>query len=118
RPAVPKDDKHVEVFTVQEMVNGWSHAKPRKEEHQKNLAAYLYDINDAIERHAKARSSYNIRGTRNEAADLIAEIKRYGRVFKLKLTTLPKLPKLDAAKLSQIVERERIREERAAAKRA
>jgi len=40
-------------------------------------------------------------GTFNEAASLAAEIKRYARVFRLKLPALPKLPKLDAAKLPQ-----------------
>src|SRR5882762_150060 len=117
RGAVPKNDKNVEVFTVQEMVNGWSHTKLGKDEHAKNVAAYVADITDAIERHAKARSSYNIRGTLNEATKLTTELKRYAKVFKLKLPKLPAVPKLDAAKLAAIVERERIRDEKAAARR-
>src|SRR5882762_6365824 len=75
RGAVPKNGKNVEVFTVQEMVNGWSHNKPGKGEHAKNVAAYVADINDAIERHTKARSSHNIRGTLNEATKLTVELK-------------------------------------------
>jgi hypothetical protein len=118
RAAVPKADKNVEVFTVPAMVDSWSHSKPGTEEHQKNIAAYIYDITDAIERHSNSRSSYNIRGTLNEAVSLTAEIKRYAKVFKLKLPVLPKLPKLDVAKFAQIVERERIRDDKAAAKRA
>src|SRR5258708_1586037 len=117
RAAVPKNDKNVEVFTVPAMVHGYNHEKPGKEEHAYNLAAYIADINDAIERHTKARSSYNIRGTLNEAVSLAAELKRYAKVFKLKLPKLPAVPKLDAAKLAAIVERERIRDEKAAAKR-
>ena len=117
RAAVPKNDKNVEVFTVQEMVNGWSHSKPGQAEHDANLRAYIANINDAIERHTKARSSYNIRGTLNEAVSLTAELKRYAKVFKLTLPKLQAVPKLDAAKLASIVERERIRDEKAAAKR-
>src|SRR5260221_3859305 len=117
RGAVPKNDKNVEVFTVPAMVHGYGHEKPGKEEHAYNLAAYIADINDAIERHGKARSSYNIRGTLNEAVSLAAELKRYARVFNLRLPNLPAAPKLDAAKLASIVERERIRDEKAATKR-
>lgn len=117
RGAVPKNDKNVEVFTVQEMVGSWSHTKPGKQEHEVNVRAYIADISDAIERHGKARSSHNIRGTLNEAVSLTAELKRYARVFKLKLPKLPGVPKLDAPKLAAIVERERICDEKAAAKR-
>jgi len=117
RAAVPKDDKNVEVFTVPAMVHGYDHAKPGKQEHAYNLEAYVAEIKYAIERHSKSRSSYNIRGTLREATDLSVEVKRYARVFKLRLPALPKLPKLDAAKLAAIVQRERIREEKAEAKR-
>jgi hypothetical protein len=118
RGAVPKNDKNVEVFTVQEMVGGgWSHTKPGPAEHDANVRAYIADITDAIERHGKARSSSNIRGTLNEAVSLTAELKRYAKVFKLKLPKLPATPKLDVAKLAAIVERERIRDEKATAKR-
>ncbi len=118
RGAVPKNDENVEVFTVQEMVGGgWNHTKPGKDQHEANVRAYIADITDAIERHAKARSSYNIRGTLNEAVSLTSELKRYTKVFKLKLPKVPAVPKLDAAKLAAIVERERIRDEKAAAKR-
>jgi hypothetical protein len=117
RGAVPKDDRNVEVFTVPAMVHGYDHAKPGKQEHAYNLEAYVAEVRYAIERHNKARSSYNIKGTLREATDSLAELKRYARVFKLKLPALPKLPKLDAKKLRAIVERERIREEKAEAKR-
>ncbi len=118
RSAVPKDDRGVEVFTVPAMVHGYEHAKPGKQEHAYNLEAYVAEIKDAIERHKASRSSYNIRGTLNEGTSLTAELKRYARVFNLKLPALPKLPKLDAAKLAAIIKREQAREERAAAKRA
>lgn len=116
RGAVPKNDKGVEVFTVPEMV-GYRDTKPGKDEHVYNLSYYVAEISDALTRHASARSSYNIRGTWREATDLTAEAKRYARVFKIKLPALPKLPKLDAAKLAAVIARERIREEKAAAKR-
>src|SRR5882762_3031085 len=118
RSAVPKDDRGVEVFTVPAMVHGCNHGQPTKAEHDYNLAAYVADIQDAIERHVKARSSYNIRGTLKEASDLTAEIKRYAKIFKLKLPILPKLPKLNLAKLAAIIKREQAREAKAAAKRA
>ena len=117
RGAVPKNDKGVEVFTVSQMVDSWTGKRPGKEHHKINLADYVASIKDAIERHAKARSSYNIRGTLNEAASLTAEVKRYAKVFKLKLPALPKLPKLDAVKLADIIKREQAREEKADAKR-
>jgi hypothetical protein len=118
RSAVPKDDRGVEVFTVPAMVSGYDHAQPDKQEHAYNLQAYVAEIADAIERHNKARSSYNIRGTLNEATTLTAEVKRYAKTFKLKLPALPKLPKLNAAKLAEIIKREQAREEKAAEKRA
>ncbi len=117
RAAVPKKDKNVEVFTVPAMVHGYDHAKPGKQEHVYNFEAYIAEIKDAIERHKTSRSSHNIRGTLNEAASVTAEIKRYAKIFKLKLPVLPKLPKLDAEKLADIIKREQIREEKAAAKR-
>src|SRR5260221_7223983 len=91
RGAVPKNDKNVEVFTVPAMVHGYDHGKPTKAEHDYNIKAYIADINDAIARHSKARSSYNIQGTLGEAISLTEEAKRYARVFKLKLPKLPKL---------------------------
>src|SRR6266478_3234745 len=109
RGAVPKHDKGVEVFTVSEMVEGWTHKKLGKAEHAKNLKAYVYDIADAINRHYKARASYNIRGTLNEAVDSTVEVKRYAKIFKLKLPALPKLPKLNEAKLAYIIKREQER---------
>ncbi len=118
RGAVPKNDKNVAVFTVPAMVQGYDHAKPGKQEHAYNLEAYVAEINNAVQRHGASRSSYNIRGTLNEAASLTAEVKRYAKVFKLKLPVLPKLPKLDPARLAAIIKREQLREEKAAAKRA
>src|SRR5882762_6958122 len=118
RSAVPKDDRGVEVFNVPAMVHGYDHAKPGKQEHAYNFEAYIAEIKDLIERHKASRSSHNIRLTLNEAASLTAEIRRYAKVFKLKLPALPKLPKLDARKLADIIKREQLREEKAAAKRA
>ncbi len=134
RGAVPKDDKGVKIFTVpyvtehdvSQILNAGHHygqayprdSKPDRSTHKANLAAYVAEIADAIERHSKARSSYNIRGTLNEALSLTAEFKRYAKTFKLKLPLLPKLPKLDPAKLADIIKREQAREEKAAAKRA
>lgn len=115
RGAVPKDD--VEVFTVPAMVHGYDYAKPTKPEHDYNLAAYVADITDAIARHSKSRSSYNLKGTLNEAISLTAEVKRYAKVFHVKLPALPKLPKLDGNKLADIIKREQAREAKQTAKR-
>ena len=117
RGAVPKNDKRIEVFTVPAMVHGYDYSKPTKAEHDYNIQAYIEGIKNLIVAHGKARSSYNIRGTLNEAVSLTAELKRYAKVFKLKLPKLPALPKLDAAKLAAIVNRERIRDQKLAAKR-
>jgi hypothetical protein len=62
RSAVPKGDKNVQVFTVPVMVNRYDHTRPRQEELEANLLFYVAEITDAIERHGKARSSYNIKG--------------------------------------------------------
>jgi hypothetical protein len=118
RQSVPRNDENVFVFTVPEMVEGYGHSKPGQNEHAKNVANYLAEIADAIERHSKARSSHNVRGTLNEAASLTAEIKKYGKTFKVKLPALPKLPKLDAAKLADTIKREQVREAKQTAKRA
>src|SRR6267154_1173690 len=53
RAAVPKNDKNIEVFTVQEMVGSYD-TKPGRFEHAANVRAYIADIADAIERHSKA----------------------------------------------------------------
>jgi len=117
RGAVPKDEKNVEVFTVPEMIESWTATKPGKPEHQKNLADYVERISELIERYGKARSSYNLKITLGAATSLTAEVKRYAKTFKLKLPALPKLPKLDAAKLADIIKREQAREAKAVAKR-
>jgi len=117
RAAVPDKERGVEVFTVPEMIQSWHGTKPGKGEHAANLKAYVAEITDAIERHSKARSSCNIKGTLREATDLTTEVKRYAKVFKLKLPALPKPPKLDAAKLANIIKREQAREAKADAKR-
>jgi len=117
RAAVPDKERGVEVFTVPEMIQSWHGTKPGKGEHAANLKAYVAEITDAIERHSKARSSCNIKGTLREATDLTTEVKRYAKVFKLKLPALPKPPKLDAAKLADIIKREQAREAKADAKR-
>ena len=117
RAAVPSKEHNVEVFTVPAMVHGYDYAKPEKQEHAYNLENYVAEITDAIERHQKSRSSYNLKGTLNEAVSLTAEVKQYAKTFKLKLPALPKLPKLDAAKLADIIKREQAREAKANAKR-
>jgi hypothetical protein len=117
RQAVPDKDNNVEVFTVSAMVDNYSHCKPGQHEHAENIRWYLTEIADAIERHGKSRSSSNIKGTLREATDLTAELKRYVKVFKLKSPELPTLPKIDQAKLAQIIVKESQREARASLKR-
>jgi len=118
RRAVPSGEENVLVFTVPTMVNPYTHRKiGEAKEHEENIASYLAEIADAIERHSKARSSHNIRGTLNEAASSTAEVRLYCKTFKIKLPALPKLPKLDAAKLAGIVEREHARAVKETAKR-
>jgi hypothetical protein len=115
--AVPKNTKGVEMFTVPAMVHGYDHAKPGPAEHKYNVEAYIEGIKNSIEAYGKARSSYNIRHTLKGAWDLSAEVKRYAKVFKLKLPALPKIPKLDQAKLDAVVLRELNREQRRDEKR-
>jgi hypothetical protein len=115
--AVPKNENNVEVFTVPEMVDSWTGKKPGKAEHTKNLADYVERISELIERYGKARSSYNLKTTLGAAVSLTVEVKRYAKTFKLKLPALPKLPKLDANKLADIIKREQAREAKADAKR-
>lgn len=116
RCAIPKNEPNVEVFTVPEMTGGWAE-KPGLEQHAKNIVQYLADIQDAIEHHTKARSSYNIKNTLGRAQRLTDEVKRYARVFKLKLPRLPQIPKLDEGKLAGLIAREQAREALANAKR-
>lgn len=118
RCAVPKNDANVLVFTVPEMVEGCGHTKPGQNEHAKNVANYLAEIADAIERQSKAKASHTLRGASREATDSTADVKLYCKTFKLKLPALPKLPKLDAAKLAKIVENENARDAKREAKRA
>ena len=118
RCAVPKNDANVLCFTVPEMVEGYGYDKPGQNEHAKNVAAYIDGIKNLIEAHTKARSSYNLNLTLDEATGSTAEVKLYCKTFKLKLPALPKLPKLDAAKLAQIVEKEKARDAKRDAKRA
>jgi hypothetical protein len=115
--AVPKNTKGVEVFTVPAMVHGYDHGKPTKEEHDYNVAAYIDDIKNLIEAHGKARSSYNLRSTLNGAKEQLAEVRRYAKIFNLKLPKLPVVPKMDQVKLDAIVLRELNREQRRDEKR-
>lgn len=112
RSAVPKNDKGVEVFTVPAMVHGYDHAKPGKQEHAYNVEAYIEGIKSLIEAYCKARSSYNIRHTLSGARDQTAELKRYARVFRLKLPALPVVPKMDQKKLDAVVMRELNRDQK------
>ena len=117
RHAVPKDDKGVEVFTVPCMVSGYDHSKPGQREHAMNLEQYVADINGYIATYGKARSSYNLRGALSGANSSLAELRRYVRVFKLKMPAVPKIPKMDQTKLDAIVQRELNREQRRDEKR-
>jgi len=131
--AVPASDKGVEVFSVpyvmdydvSQILNAGHHygqayprsGKPGKSVHKANLKDYVSRINELIERHIKARSSYIIRTTFKSAQELTAEVKRYAKTSKLKLPALSKLPKLDTVKLADIVKREQAREAKQTAKR-
>jgi hypothetical protein len=118
RQSVPRNDANVLCFTVPEMVEGYGHTKPGANEHAKNLAYFVEAIANHVAAHSKARSSYNLKSTLRWATDTRDEAKLYAKTFKLKLPALPKLPKLDAAKLAAIVEREKVREEKQTARRA
>lgn len=119
RCGVPKSDANVLCFTVPATVNPYTHEKiGDAKEHDENVKNYLEEIADAIQRHSVSKASYTLRCTLGEAAQLTAEVKLYCKTFKLKLPALPKLPKLDAAKLAQIIEKEKARDAKRDAKRA
>ena len=120
--AVPKNTKGVEVFTVRAMVHGYDHGRPTEAEHAYNLAYYKDAIQNFINAHGTARSSYNLRSTLSGANETATEAKRYVRVFKLKMPAvlsfvMASIPKMDQVKLDAIVLRELNREQRRDEKR-
>lgn len=117
REAVPKSDANVLYFTVPAMVHGYEYSQPQKAEHKYNVENYLAEIAEAIALFGKAKASHSLRGYLTEATKETAELRLYCKTFKLKLPELPKLPKLDAKRMAQIVEREAARDAKQEAKR-
>jgi hypothetical protein len=99
------------------MVNSFDHSKPGSHEHNTNLKHYVAEIESEIELFGKSKASYRIKGHLNSAKALLIELRQYCKVFKLRLPKVPKLPTLNRRKMAEIIERERIRDEKAAAKR-
>jgi hypothetical protein len=77
-------------------------------DHETNVNDYIERIDEALQKYAKARSSSVILHAYGEAVSLTKEVKKYTRVFGVRLPKLPAIPKLDTKKLAQIQERERI----------
>jgi hypothetical protein len=80
--------------------------KPEPGTHETNLTDYVERINEQIEAFGKARGSYRIEQTLQQAKELDTEARAYAKFFNLKLPKLPKLPVLDVEKLRTIKERE------------
>jgi hypothetical protein len=92
-------------FQVPE-VTAYRSGIPSKESHNVNLRDYVQRITAAISQYENARSSWKVGSGHTEAENLILEVKKYCRVFRLRLPGLPKLPKLDAKRLDLIRDRE------------
>jgi hypothetical protein len=93
---VPKDAIR---FDVPELT-GYFGGQPDRATHKANLTDYLSRIQEEIDTYTKARSAYVIEGTHSRARKLTTEAKKYARTFRLRLPALPKIPKLDAQRVT------------------
>jgi hypothetical protein len=110
--AIPKR-KGTLIFTVSEMVGGgWTQGKPGRNEHQRNVEAYLSNIRRNIQTSITARSSWSIESARGTATKLLLELKSYAKVFGLRLPKLPQLPKLDRKRMDTIKAKEKTRQDK------
>lgn len=118
RAAVPKV-RGVEVFTVPAMVGGatYSPTVPGKYEHEANLKHYVSEIAAYIDIFSRAKASRHIHWNLQRAKDLLAELKLYCRVFRLRMPKIAKLPRINSYKMRLILQRERIAQEKREAKR-
>jgi hypothetical protein len=71
-----------------------------KATHTANLKDYVDRIAEFVRQYGKARSAYAIESSHKHARELTTEIKKYAKLFRLKLPPLPKLPKLDAQRVA------------------
>lgn len=98
-------------FYVKEVSSFYSRI-PDKSVHKENVADYIERIEINIEKHNKARSSWEINSRHSVAQSLLKEVRAYARLFKIKLPKLPRLPKLDKHRLDAAKAREASREAR------
>jgi hypothetical protein len=85
-----------------------------KHDHETNVKDYIERISEFLQKSAKARSSEVITTAHGAAVSLTKEVKKYARLFGVRLPKLPAVPKLDTKRLAQIRERERIAAEKRA----
>lgn len=78
-----------------------SSERPDKATHAANLKAYAEEIASYVAMHEKARSTWSIEGSHTNATRLAAEVRKYAKLFKLKLPKLTPVPTLDARRIEQ-----------------
>jgi hypothetical protein len=95
------------VFSVPELSYiGQDYKNSERNEHKTNIADYIKRIETAIVTSARARSSWSKQGSHTDAVNLLAEVKAYGKFFRLRLPKLPSVPALDSKEMAAIRERE------------
>jgi hypothetical protein len=111
-----------EVFHVPSVSGYTLNGLPDKNTHTANLTDYLERIQKEVSSYEKARAVYAIESSHREALSLTQEAKRYAKLFRLKLPALPKVPKLDTARIEQTrtkeAQRQATRTEREARQKA
>jgi hypothetical protein len=104
RSAIPSD---AVIFHVPELSYiGQDYKNSEANEHKTNIADYLKRIETAIVTSARARSSWSKQGSHTDAVNLLAELKAYGKFFRLRLPKLPGVPALDSKQMQAIRDRE------------
>jgi hypothetical protein len=93
--AVPSDAIRFDVPTVA----GWS-GKPDAATHKANLADIVSRIVESLDKYSKGRSAWTIESSHSSAVKLTGEVKKYAKLFGLKLPAFPKIPKFDAQRVA------------------
>lgn len=104
RCAIPESAVIFHVSELAYIGDDWKNSE--KQSHKTNVADYLKRIETAIVSSARARSSSNKQWRYNEATNTLAELKDYGKFFRLKLPKLPVVPALDSKEMAAIRKRE------------
>jgi len=104
RSAIPSN---AVIFHVPELSYiGQDYKNSEANEHKTNVADYVKRIETAVVTSARARSSWRKENSQKDAVNLLAEVKAYGKFFRLKLPKLPTVPALDSKEMAAIRQRE------------